>query len=59
MKFQTYLEKIQSVEIYPIISLLLFVAFFTIVTLWIFRMSKESIREMEILPLDDKNEKQP
>lgn len=53
MKFTNYLEKIAHVEIYPIISLLLFVAFFIGVTIWVFRMSKKDVDEMANLPLED------
>ncbi len=52
MKFQNYLEKIAGVEMYPLISLLLFVSFFILVTIWAFGTSKELIKRMENLPLD-------
>ena len=52
MKFRNYLEQITDVSIYPIISLLLFVAFFTIVTIWVLRTDKQTIEEAERLPLD-------
>jgi hypothetical protein len=52
MKFQYYLEQITGVSIYPIISLLLFVAFFLGVTWWILRIDKKEIEHMEKLPLD-------
>jgi hypothetical protein len=53
MKFQHYLEKIIGVDIYPIISLLLFITFFSIVTYRIFRISKDELKEMEQIPLQD------
>ncbi len=52
MKFTNYLEKISGVEIYPLISLLLFVCFFILVTIWAFGTKKEIIQRMENLPLD-------
>ena len=52
MKFSTYLEKITGVSIYPIISLVMFVAFFAIVTFWIFSIDKREIERVEKLPLD-------
>jgi cbb3-type cytochrome oxidase subunit 3 len=52
MKFNDYLEKITGVEIYPLISLLLFICFFVLVTIWAFGTSKELIKRMENLPLD-------
>lgn len=53
MKFTTYLEKITDVSIYPIISLLMFVSFFVIVTLWVLKSDKKTIEHMENLPLEN------
>jgi cytochrome c oxidase cbb3-type subunit IV len=53
MKYQTYLERIEGVEIYPIISLVLFVSFFIAVTIMILRMSSKEIAHIERLPLED------
>lgn len=55
MKFTTYLEKITDVSIYPVISLLMFVSFFVIVTLWVLRTDKKTIKHMENLPLENEN----
>ena len=52
MKFSTYLEKIVGVSIYPVISLILFVTIFALVTLWIFSIDKKEIERIEKLPLD-------
>ena len=56
MKFSTYLEQIAGVSIYPVVSLALFVVFFSIVVYRIFRMSKDEVRHLENLPLHDKNQ---
>ncbi len=53
MKFSNYLEQIMGVSIYPVISLVLFVVFFTGVLVWIFRIDKKEIEHMEQLPLND------
>lgn len=53
MKFSTYLEQIMGVSIYPVISLVLFVAFFTGVLIWIFSIDKKEIEHLENLPLKD------
>jgi cytochrome c oxidase cbb3-type subunit 3 len=53
MKFSSYLEQIAGVGIYPVISLLLFVAFFTGVMIWIYSIDKKEIEHMENLPLQD------
>lgn len=52
MKFSTYLEKIVGVSIYPVISLILFVVFFALVTFWIFSIDKKEIKRIENLPLN-------
>jgi len=53
MKFSTYLEQIAGVSIYPVISLALFVLFFSIVVYRIFILNKEEIQHLENLPLED------
>lgn len=53
MKFTYYLEKIAGVSIYPVVSLLLFVSFFAIVTLWVLRTDRQTIEHLENLPLDN------
>ena len=53
MKFSTYLEKIIGVSIYPVVSLLLFVDFFIIVTYWVYSIDKAEIQRIEKLPLDN------
>lgn len=53
MKFSSYLEQITGVSIYPIISLVLFVVFFTGVMIWIYSIDKKEIEHMENLPLQD------
>ncbi|MFT4094534.1 MAG: CcoQ/FixQ family Cbb3-type cytochrome c oxidase assembly chaperone [Niabella sp.] len=53
MKFINYLEKISGVSIYPVISLVLFTAVFVLVVIYAMKTSRETISEMENLPLDD------
>jgi cbb3-type cytochrome oxidase subunit 3 len=52
MKFKYYLETISGIGIYPMISLILFVSFFILVTIWAFSFNKEIINKMENLPLE-------
>jgi hypothetical protein len=51
--FKHYFEQIQNVEIWPIISLILFFVFFTMTIIRIFFMDKKHIDKMKGLPLDD------
>ncbi len=52
--FSNYLQSIENVTIYPLISLFIFVIFFIVMFVWIIKMDKNHIKEMEQLPLDEK-----
>jgi hypothetical protein len=47
------LERIQGVEIYPIISLLIFFAFFLLMNYFVFNLDKGYINKMKNMPLED------
>lgn len=51
--YKEVLRSIENIEIYPIISLLIFVLFFLGVFLWAMRMTKEHIDYMKSMPMDD------
>lgn len=53
--YKNVLESIQGVEIFPIISLAIFVIFFAVMLYKIIRMDKAMIKKMEALPLDSNN----
>ncbi|MGL6269389.1 MAG: CcoQ/FixQ family Cbb3-type cytochrome c oxidase assembly chaperone [Chitinophagaceae bacterium] len=60
MKFiRQYAEKINGIEIYPIIGLLIFVIFFIAMLVYVKKMSNSSIDEMKNLPLDLAEENKP
>lgn len=48
-----YLESIAGVEIYPIISFLIFFIFFILVGVYVFLMSKKHVKEMASMPLNN------
>jgi hypothetical protein len=52
MKFINYLEGITGISIFPMTSLLLFVAFFLLVTLWVIRADNGLIDHMKNMPLE-------
>lgn len=56
MKFSTYLEQIDGVSIYPVVSLALFVVFFSVVLYLTFSMNKDEVHHLENLPLQDKHQ---
>lgn len=49
------LQNIMGVEIFPVISLILFMLFFFLILGWIFSLKKQYITEMENIPLEDNN----
>jgi hypothetical protein len=46
-----YIEKISGVDIYGLISLLIFVLFFTVILTLVFRADKKKIKEISEIPL--------
>jgi cytochrome c oxidase cbb3-type subunit 4 len=51
-----YMTSIDGVEIYPIISLLIFFTFFVGLFLWVFTAKKDYIKTVSNLPLDNQNQ---
>ncbi|MDB2364162.1 CcoQ/FixQ family Cbb3-type cytochrome c oxidase assembly chaperone [Flavobacteriales bacterium] len=53
LKFvKQHMESISGIEIYPIISFLIFFVFFLLVGIWVFTVRKDKIKELENLPLN-------
>jgi hypothetical protein len=51
MKFRHYLEHISGVEIYPMISLLVFFTFFSLLLFFVIKAKKKDIEVLENIPL--------
>jgi len=51
-----YMEDIAGIEIYPMISLLIFFIFFVILFWWVITAKKDYIDTVSNLPLDNQNE---
>ncbi|WP_419211962.1 CcoQ/FixQ family Cbb3-type cytochrome c oxidase assembly chaperone [Maribacter sp. X9] len=51
-----YMENIEDVATYPMISLLIFFVFFTLLFVWVLTASKEHIKEMSEMPLENDNQ---
>ena len=49
------MESMEGVAIYPLISLLIFFIFFTVLFWWVFTARKEYIKKVSELPLDNDN----
>ncbi len=48
-----YMESIEGIATYPMISLLIFFVFFIILFGWVFTASKGHIKEMSEMPLEE------
>lgn len=49
---KNHMESITGIEIYPLISLIIFFVFFVILFWWVFTAKKEYIKKVSELPLD-------
>lgn len=50
------MESITGIEIYPLISLLIFFIFFVVLFWWVITAKKEYIKTVSRLPLDNENQ---
>ncbi len=57
MKFKNYLESITGVGIYPMVSLIIFFGFFTLLTLWALKANKKYISNLKGLPFSESENK--
>lgn len=53
--FKYYFERIENVEIGPLIALILFFLFFLVMIIWIFKLDRRFINKMKNLPLEEEN----
>jgi len=49
------LEAIQGIEIFPLISLVIFFGFFAVMLYWVFFLDKSYVEDAEHLPLDEES----
>ena len=54
---KNYMQDIEGVATYPMISLLIFFIFFAVLFWWVFTASKAHIKEVSEIPLDDNQPK--
>lgn len=55
--YKEVLRSIEHIEIYPIISLFIFVLFFLGVFFWVFKMPEDHIDYMKSMPFEDEKPK--
>ncbi len=51
-----YLQSIDGISIYPIISLIIFFVFFAVIIIWMFKVDKNYLKKMSNLPLETDEE---
>ncbi|MFA5403511.1 MAG: CcoQ/FixQ family Cbb3-type cytochrome c oxidase assembly chaperone [Ignavibacteria bacterium] len=49
---QHYLESIENIDVFAIVSMIIFLVMFVAIVIWIFKIDKKYINKMENLPLD-------
>lgn len=53
---KNHMESITGIEIYPIISLLIFFTFFVLLFWWVFTAKKDYLKMVSNMPLDNQND---
>ena len=48
-----HMESIDGIEIYPLISLLIFFGFFMVLGFWVYKSKKDYIEKVSNLPFDN------
>ena len=57
LKFvKNYMDSMEGIEIYPIISLLIFFTFFVVLFWWVITAKKDYINTVSNLPLENQNQ---
>lgn len=51
---RNYLESIDGIAVYPMISLIVFVLFFIAIIFWLIKVDKNYINKMKQLPFEEK-----
>lgn len=51
--YKNVLENILGIEIYPVISLMVFVLFFIVLIIWTVKVNKNYLNKMSLLPLEN------
>jgi len=53
--FKEVLQSIEGIEFYTIVSMIIFILFFIGMTIWLFKVNKNYIKDMSELPLESDN----
>lgn len=53
-----HMDTILGIEIFPLISFVIFFLFFLLMTIWIIRMDKNEVKRISEIPLNNENSDQ-
>ncbi|MFM2017365.1 MAG: hypothetical protein RL007_1021 [Bacteroidota bacterium] len=56
MKFINYLTSIAGIEIFPLISLLIFFGFFVVLAVWLLRTDKKRMNDLAAMAIEPEQE---
>lgn len=60
LKFiRNYADKVENIDIFPLIGLVIFVVFFILMLIYVKKMPREDVNELSQLPLDLHEPNQP
>ncbi len=51
--YKQVLQSITGVEVFPMISLMIFTVFFAAVLIWVITLDRKTVKEIEKLPLEE------
>lgn len=51
-----HMDSMEGIEIYPIISLIIFFSFFVVLFWWVFTAKKDYIKSVSNIPLENQND---
>jgi cytochrome c oxidase cbb3-type subunit IV len=53
--YKNVLQSIDNIEVWPVISFVIFFVFFLCLLLWVFTTDKKFIEKMKAMPIDEKD----
>ena len=57
--YKNVLQSIDNIQIWPVISFVIFFVFFLCLLLWVFTTDKKFIDKMKAMPIDEKDSLKP
>jgi hypothetical protein len=51
--YKDVLRSMEGVELFPVIAILIFIAFFIVLLVYVIRLDKREVRQMAAIPLED------